>query len=128
LSLALHRSAFSLFLWLSLAVVLAPALDPVGSPLREVSGSAFSAFTSEVSLGPSRAAPPERERKFQAMPAGGSDHGAARAEAARSVRRIAIALPGLAVGPNHPVRSGAGPGRFSGPALPARAPPLLFRS
>jgi hypothetical protein len=128
LSLALHRSAFSLFLWLSLAVVLAPALDPVGSPLREASGSAFNAFTSEVSLGPSRAAPPERERKFQAMPAGGSDRTAARAEAARPVRRIAIALPVLAVGPNHPVRSGAGPGRFSGPALPARAPPFLFRS
>lgn len=127
MGLALHRSAFAFFLWLSLAVVLAPALDPVGSPLREVSGSAFNAFTSEVSLGPSRAAPPERERKYQAMPAGGSDRAAPRAEAPMPVRRIAIALPRLAIGAAFPLLSGASPGRFSGPALPARAPPLFSR-
>jgi hypothetical protein len=126
LSLAPHRSAFAFFLWLSLAIVLGPALDPVGSPLREVSGSAFNAFTSEVSLGPSRAAPPERDRKYQATPAGGSERVAANDGAILPLVRIEIALPRLAVGAPFPLRSGAGPGRLSGPPLPARAPPFSF--
>jgi hypothetical protein len=62
-----------LFLWLALATVIASALDPVvGSPLAESHGSAFNAFTSDVSLGPSRATAPERERKYLGRPAAGS--------------------------------------------------------
>ena len=126
MSLASHRSAFAFFLWLSLAIVLGPALDPVGSPLREVSGSAFNAFTSEVSLGPSRAALPERDRKYQAMPAGGSQRVAASAGAILPLVRISIALRRLALDAPFPLVSGVGPGRLSGPPLPARAPPSSF--
>lgn len=46
---------FSLCLWLSLATVLGHALSPVSSPLTPKSGSAFSASTSDVSLGAPRA-------------------------------------------------------------------------
>ena len=42
-------------LWLSIAMVLGHALAPVGSPVARTKGSAFSASTSDVSLGPSRA-------------------------------------------------------------------------
>lgn len=41
-------------LWLSLAIVLGHALVPLGEPLHSRSGSAFSAFTSDVALGPER--------------------------------------------------------------------------
>lgn len=50
------------FLWLSLAIIFAHALSPAGSRLLVASGSAFNGFTSEVSLGPSRASAPERDR------------------------------------------------------------------
>src|SRR3954468_10373649 len=51
--LAPRHWANMLFLWLSLATVLVPAIGSSGSPLRLTEGSAFSAFTSDVSLGPS---------------------------------------------------------------------------
>jgi len=41
-------------LWLALAVVLSHALVPLGPSLQSRSGSAFSAFTSDVALGPER--------------------------------------------------------------------------
>lgn len=41
-------------LWLCLAIVLGHALVPLGPSLQGRSGSAFSAFTSEVALGPGR--------------------------------------------------------------------------
>ena len=128
MSLALRRSFFFLSLWLSLAIVLAPALDPVGSPLREVSGSAFNAFTSDVSLGPARAAPPERDRKDQALPAAGSDRWYLRTEAAVPAPPLFLPFLRLALRREIPIRSGAGPGGLGGRALPARAPPFLFRS
>ena len=56
---------------LSLAVVLTCALGSFGSPVQASTGSAFNAFTSDVTLGPSRATEPEKNRKAQA-PAGGS--------------------------------------------------------
>jgi len=40
--------------WLLLATILVHALLPGGSPIRRTSGSAFSAATADVSLGPSR--------------------------------------------------------------------------
>lgn len=60
----------SFALWLSLAVVLTCALGSFGSPAQASSGSAFNAFTSDVTLGPSRATEPEKERKAQTPGAG----------------------------------------------------------
>ena len=60
------------FLWLSLATVVTPALDPVGSPLADSQGSAFNPFTSDVSLGPTRAATPEATRRNQNVTDGNS--------------------------------------------------------
>ena len=60
----------SFALWLSLAVVLTCALGSFGSAVQASSGSAFNDFTSDVSLGPSRASEPEKERREQAPPAG----------------------------------------------------------
>lgn len=41
-------------LWLSLAIVLGHALVPLAPSLHSRSGSAFSAFTTDVTLGPGR--------------------------------------------------------------------------
>jgi hypothetical protein len=60
----------SFALWLSLAVVLTCALGSFGSAVQASTGSAFNAFTIDVSLGPSRASEPEKERREQAPPAG----------------------------------------------------------
>ena len=46
---------FLAFVWLALATILANALAPTGSAVEISSGSAFNPFTSEVSLGPTRA-------------------------------------------------------------------------
>lgn len=62
----------SFALWLSLAVVLTCALGSFGSPVQASSGSAFNAFTSDVSLGPSSAAEPEEDRKQQSPGTGGA--------------------------------------------------------
>lgn len=59
-------------LWLALAVVLTCALGSFGSPVQASTGSAFNAFTSDVTLGPSRASEPEKERKEQTPGAGGA--------------------------------------------------------
>lgn len=45
---------YLLCLWLSIATALGHAVVPAGSPLDRGSGSAFSAATTDVSLGPSR--------------------------------------------------------------------------
>jgi hypothetical protein len=60
----------SFALWLSLAVVLTCALGSFGSPVQASSGSAFNAFTSDVTLGPTRASEPEKQRKAQTPGAG----------------------------------------------------------
>lgn len=73
-------------LWLSLAVVLTCALASFGSPVQASSGSAFNAFTSDVTLGPSRASAPEKERKEQ-TPAAGST-GQAKALRAADLRLV----------------------------------------
>lgn len=51
---------FGAFLWLLLATVLMLAFDPFGPAVHETSGSPFSFFTRDVSLGPSRAPAPEK--------------------------------------------------------------------
>lgn len=47
---AAGRTLNRLFLWLSLAVILTHALIPLGSPAIRAQGSAFSAYTGDVSL------------------------------------------------------------------------------
>ena len=105
-------------LWLSLAVVLTCALGSFGSPVQASSGSAFNAFTSDVTLGPSRASEPEKDRKAQ-TPGAGS---AGQAKLLRAVNLLLVPPP---VGPmlhfeltyDHPAPVITGP-------LGARAPPL----
>jgi hypothetical protein len=106
------------FLWLSLTVVLTCALGSFGSAVQASSGSAFNAFTSDVSLGPERASVPEKARKEQAPPAGAA--GQAKA------LRILVSL----LAPPRPALVGL---RFEAPPAPpvpvmagavgARAPP-----
>ena len=63
-------------LWLSIATVFAHAVLPVGSPLARASGSAFSASTLEVALGPSRRDGPAQLRKQLSLEADESDSAA----------------------------------------------------
>ena len=62
-SLALNR----LFLWISLAVILTHALTPLGSAAVRGQGSAFSAFTADVSLR-AREGTVKRHKAAQAEP------------------------------------------------------------
>ncbi|HTU10780.1 MAG TPA: hypothetical protein VMG08_07750 [Allosphingosinicella sp.] len=59
---------FTLCLWLSLATVLGHALAPIGSPLAQKSGSAFSASTWDVSLAAPRAGLNAKLKRGQAAP------------------------------------------------------------
>jgi hypothetical protein len=106
------------FLWLALTVVLTCALGSFGSAVQASSGSAFNAFTSDVSLGPERASAPERERKEEAPPAGAA--GQARALPI-AITLLAPPLPALVQ-----VRSRAPlvpPAIVTAGAVGARAPP-----
>lgn len=73
MALARRTWLFTLCLWLSLATVLGHALAPIGSPLAQKSGSAFSAATWDVSLGPARAGVNAKLKRGQASP--GEDEG-----------------------------------------------------
>jgi hypothetical protein len=73
MSVARRNWASAVFLWLSLATVLVPALGSSGSPLQLGEGSAFSAFTSDVSLGPSRGASIEQQESIQTAPGDTAD-------------------------------------------------------
>jgi hypothetical protein len=119
--LAPRNWANALFLWLSLATVLVPAIGSSGSPLRLTEGSAFSAFTSDVSLGPSRAAPIEDEGTAQTAPGGGGGS-ASHVRFALAAPALgpapALAAPGTAFDPPSPR-----PARFAAGAIGARAPP-----
>ena len=124
MSLAPRNWANALFLWLSLATVLVPAIGSSGSPLRLTEGSAFSAFTSDVSLGPSRAAPIEAGGDGQTSPGvgdGGSTFIASSGDALPGPS-AAQSLPALRPDfieppPRHPATFAAG-------AIGARAPPV----
>jgi len=121
--LAPRNWANAFFLWLSLATVLVPAIGSSGSPLRPTEGSAFSAFTSDVSLGPSKAASIEEDGAQPSAPAGGGGEAvlneratpgfpnAGRAQSVSAMRR------GFAEPPPEP------PARFAAGAIGARAPP-----
>lgn len=60
-------------LWLSIATVFAHAVLPIGSPLTRSSGSAFSASTSDVSLGPARRGALGKHEKLSIAPGEPSD-------------------------------------------------------
>ena len=108
----------SFALWLSLAVVLTCALGSFGSPVQASSGSAFNAFTSDVTLGPTRASEPAKERKEQTPGTGGAGQ-------AKFVHAAAWLLapppPGPALYFDPPFDQPAPAPRG---ALGARAPPL----
>lgn len=107
----------SFALWLSLAVVLTCALGSFGSPVQASSGSAFNAFTSDVTLGPTRASEPEKQRKEQSPGAGN----AGQAKLLRAADLLAAPPPaGPALYFN---LSFARPAPVPTGALGARAPP-----
>lgn len=107
------------FLWLALVVVLTCALGSFGSPVRASSGSAFNAFTSDVSLGPSRASEPEKQHREQAPPSGGSDQ----TKAAPAAVLIRALLPSGTLRPFFEPDP-APPSLRTAGAIGARAPPL----
>jgi hypothetical protein len=115
--------ANALFLWLSLATVLVPAIGSSGSPLRLTEGSAFSAFTSDVSLGPTRAAPIEDNGAQQSAPVDGDGAIVFNARAnlilpnPSEARALSALRPGFADPPPQPRA------RFAAGAIGARAPP-----
>jgi hypothetical protein len=73
LTLALRKWGYVVFLWLSLGTAAVHAIVPLGSPLVPRSGSAFSAFTSDLSLGPQRGAQTEKAGRHSGQPNDGAD-------------------------------------------------------
>jgi len=125
LTIAPLNRAYAVFLWLSLAVVLVPALGWSGSPLTRTQGSAFNAFTSDVSLGPRRAAPPEKADRRQSLSDGGSDGSGGYAQVALVPAPSPTQVRRLADGTAFPDVADIGPARFSARGFQARAPPSL---
>ena len=105
-------------LWLSLAVVLTCSLGSFGSPAEASSGSAFNAFTSDVSLGPVRAGEPEKQRREQTPPGGA---GQAKALPATVVAFVPPPPATPKVYTGYSVRA---PAAIAVGTLGARAPPL----
>lgn len=105
-------------LWLSLAVVLTCAVGSFGSAVQASTGSAFNAFTSDVSLGPSRASDPEKERREQAQPAGS----AGQAKALSLMVALETPPRPAALQP-HAIASSTPPAAVMAGAVGARAPP-----
>ena len=60
---ALRARAFAAGLWLSLAIIFIHAVAPNATPWRVSYGSAFNGFTRDVSLGPARTAPVEKDQR-----------------------------------------------------------------
>jgi hypothetical protein len=116
---ALRHWVRTFSLWLSLAVVLTCAIGSFGSPVSASTGSAFNAFTSDVTLGPSRASEPEKASKEQTPASGGTGQ-------AGAILRASTALPAPPK-PAAPVPSRLVPAPTpvvtTGP-LGARAPPF----
>jgi hypothetical protein len=124
LTLAPRRWAFIGLLWLALATIFAHALAPTGSPLRRSSGSAFNPFTSEVAIGPKRAALPDKARHAERVSNDGDRTGGN-----PIVAILAWAAPGLRLRPPAGRVDMAGaesrrPRRAGGGAFQARAPPF----
>ena len=123
MTLPTRHLATALFLRLSLAVVLACAIGSFGSPARASHGSAFNAFTSDVSLGPARPVPPEKIKRVQRASNNPDDPG---------LRTVAgIALPTLLAAPEAVAACAAyfaspavTPARRAASGFQARAPPF----
>jgi hypothetical protein len=105
--------------WLALMVVLTCALGSFGSPARATSGSAFNAFTSDVSLGPQRAAAPEKDRQEQTPAAGGTGQ-----IVSLPAKTAGLAPPAPTAIPTSPETSLPLPAASIAGGLGARAPPL----
>ena len=121
LSLTVHRRMFLGGLWLALATVFALALDPYsGSAVHETPGSAFSFFTSDVSLGPSRAPAPEKmvRASIATDPAIDAHH-----QAALPARAILAPPPSMQAREVAILPGTSPPARFPRGILRARAPP-----
>jgi len=118
-----HGWTFAAFLYLSLATIFAHALVPSGSPLNRASGSAFDAFTWDVSLGPRRAAPPEKDKKGHNPWSDGS--GGAGGELIAPLRQSSAPPPILRRSEPPAVSAAPAfhPARLIAPTLQARAPP-----
>ena len=110
-----------LFLWLSLAVILTHALIPLGSPLVRGPGSAFSAYTGDVSLGSRTAAKAKRQKTEQAKP---PDVSTGVAIAIADAGGVIPPAPHGALAPTS-APAGSAPPRLE---LPAQAPHDAFRA
>lgn len=90
-----QQRPFIAAVWLLLASIFAHALLPVGTPMSNLSGSAFSAGTVDVSLQPVRSSafssPPLQDENSRSGPDGGDGPGADDVLSAGSDRRLALA-------------------------------------
>jgi hypothetical protein len=123
MTLATRQLATAIFLRLSLAVVLACAIGSFGSPVRASQGSAFNAFTSDVSLGPGRPVTPEKARRIQRA-SNGPDDPAVRAVANIALPSLLAAPEAAAAGAAWPAFPALPPTRIAALAFQARGPPL----
>ena len=117
-----RRGLFIAILWLALATILTHALLLTDSPLRRASGLAFNPFTTEVALGPKRAAIVEKPASVHVLAGDGGEQdggGAVVAPLALSVFRLALPRHGAVFA--EPV--GALSGLAGARAFHARAPP-----
>jgi hypothetical protein len=123
LKLTQQRPWFPAGFWLALAIIFLHALTPSATPWRPTAGSAFNGFTRDVSLGPSRAAPPEKEQRIRDRRDDRSGvHPAATATAALLLLSPAVAAP---IRPAEAIAARLGPAIAPAPAEArrARAPP-----
>ena len=123
-SSAAQGRAFVAGLWLSLAIIFIHAIAPTPTPWRVSYGSAFNGFTRDVSLGPSRTTPIQKEPRA-------SERGDDRAGFAGDRVAIAVFLPRLTALDLASRRVRLDPARIDGPPTSrivqphrARAPPL----
>ncbi len=121
---AVQGRAFAAGLWLSLAIIFIHAIAPTPTPWRVSYGSAFNGFTRDVSLGPSRTTPIQKDPRA-------SERGDDRAGFAGDRVAIAVSLPrpaALDLGGRQarldPARSHGPPRSRSVHPHRARAPPL----
>ena len=121
LSLTVHRRMFLGGLWLALATVFAFALDPYsGSAVHETPGSAFSFFTSDVSLGPNRAPAPEKFVRASIAPDPAID---AHHQAVLPTRATTMPAPATRAREAAILPGASPPTWFIGGLVNARAPP-----
>lgn len=122
MTLALRRWGYFVFLWLSLGTAAVHAIVPLGSPLVARSGSAFSAFTSDLSLGPQRAAQPEKGARHHSLPDPGTDGGQG-IFASQAAAAAALQLSADSAAPPAPLAGGPFATERPSSRFQARAPP-----